>query len=67
MTALAQRAAALLSGDRGALLAAAEEFAGAGYPYQRARTLVLAGGAESASGQHILAALGAVPMAGRDQ
>ena len=66
VTALAQRAAALLAGDRGALLAAAEGFAAAGYPYQRARTLVLAGGAEGAAGQDVLAALGAAPMAGRD-
>jgi hypothetical protein len=64
VTGLTRRAAALLTGDRDALLGAAADFAAAGYPYQQARTLVLAGGAESAIGQGGLAALGAAPMAG---
>ena len=59
-TALAQRATALLDGDRAALLAAATAFADAGYPYQRARTLVFAGGA---GGENQLAAMNASPMA----
>ena len=35
----------------------------AGYPHQRARTLVLAGGTERAAGQEELAAMHAAPMA----
>lgn len=66
VTALAKRAAALLASDRDALLAAADGFAEAGYPYQQARTRILAGGAERAAGQDQLAALSASPMATAD-
>lgn len=60
--AFTQRADALFRADPAALLAAAGAFTRAGYPYQRARTLLLAGGAERATGQEELAAMGAAPM-----
>ncbi|GAA4258830.1 ATP-binding protein [Dactylosporangium darangshiense] len=44
------RAEALLDGDRARLLATADAFEAAGAPYQRARTLLLAGGDEAAIG-----------------
>jgi predicted ATPase/DNA-binding CsgD family transcriptional regulator len=62
-TALTRRAAALLAGDRAALLTTAAAFGHAGYPYQRARTLILAGGDERPAGQDELTAMGATPMA----
>jgi len=39
----------------------AAAFGQASYPYQRARTLVLAGSAQDAAGQDELAAVGAAP------
>ena len=61
--AIADRAAALVSGDRDGLLAAAQRLSAAGCRYQHARTLVLAGGPEQAAGEDELAAMGATPMA----
>jgi predicted ATPase/DNA-binding CsgD family transcriptional regulator len=61
--ALTQRAEALLRADRAALLAAAAAFAQASYPYQQARTLILAGGGQRAAGEDELARMGAAPMA----
>jgi hypothetical protein len=61
--ALTQRAEALLRTDRDALLAAAAAFEHASYPYQRARTLILAGGSQRATGEDELARMGATPMA----
>jgi len=61
--ALTQRAEALLRADRTALLAAAAAFGHASYPYQRARTLILAGGSWRATGDGDLARMGAMPMA----
>jgi predicted ATPase/DNA-binding CsgD family transcriptional regulator len=61
--ALTQRAEALRQADRTALLAAADAFSRASYPYQRARTLILAGGSERAAGEDELARMGATPMA----
>ncbi|WP_433363672.1 LuxR C-terminal-related transcriptional regulator [Actinoplanes sp. CA-142083] len=49
--AIVDRAAALLADDRERLLAAAIAFEAAGCPYQRARTLLLAGGESSAGGE----------------
>jgi predicted ATPase/DNA-binding CsgD family transcriptional regulator len=60
--ALTQRAEALLRPDRGALLAAAAAFERASYPYQRTRTLILAGGSQRVTGEGELAAMGATPM-----
>jgi hypothetical protein len=62
-TALVDRAAALATGDTAGLLDAAAALEAAGCPYQRARTLVLAGGAARAEGEAVLAAIGAAPMA----
>ncbi|GLZ78479.1 hypothetical protein Afil01_32860 [Actinorhabdospora filicis] len=56
--ALLDRARALLDGDRDGLLAAAASFEAAGCGYQRARTLVLAGGEHAAAGADALAELG---------
>jgi len=61
--ALTQRAEALLREDRAALISAAAAFTRASYPYQRARTLILAGGDQRAIGEGQLAAMGATPMA----
>jgi len=61
--ALTQRAEALLRADHAGLLAAAAAFARASYPYQQARTLILADGSQRATGQGQLAAMGATPMA----
>jgi predicted ATPase/DNA-binding CsgD family transcriptional regulator len=57
-TAIVDRAAALLDDDRERLLAIAAVFEAAGCPYQRARTLVLAGGDAAATGDAALADLG---------
>jgi hypothetical protein len=57
--ALADRAGALLAGDRTALLAAAERLRDAGSRYQWARSLVLVGDPHRAEGEAALAALGA--------
>jgi hypothetical protein len=60
--AIVDRADALAAGDTAGLLATAAAFDAAGCPYQRARALVLAGGAERAEGEALLAAMGAAPM-----
>ncbi|WP_155375089.1 ATP-binding protein [Catellatospora vulcania] len=61
--AIVERAQALLDGDRERLLATAAAFDAAGCRYQSARTLVLAGGDDAASGAAAVAALGFAPMA----
>jgi hypothetical protein len=60
--AIVDRSAALVSGDRNAMLAAAEQLRVAGCRYQWARTLVLAGGRDRSRGETELAAMGAAPM-----
>jgi predicted ATPase/DNA-binding CsgD family transcriptional regulator len=60
---IVRRAHALMVDDRTGLLAAASSFQRAGCPYQRARTLVLAGGHHRTQGQTELHALGAAPPA----
>jgi hypothetical protein len=55
------RAAALLDDDRERLLATAAAFDAAGCPYQRARTLTLAGAEPATTGNAILADLGLIP------
>ncbi|AZM44491.1 ATPase [Streptomyces sp. WAC 06738] len=55
------RAEALLDGDLSRLPALAGAFAAAGSPYQAARTLLLAGGDHTATGEAALAGLGLVP------
>jgi hypothetical protein len=57
---IVDRAAALARGDLAGVRALAPAFDQAGCPYQAARTLVLAGGDDAASGAAALAALGAV-------
>ncbi|OZM82802.1 LuxR C-terminal-related transcriptional regulator [Pseudonocardia sp. MH-G8] len=59
-SALLDRAAALVTGDRGGILAAADALDAAGCHYQWARSLVLAGGAEREKGAAAMAALGGV-------
>jgi hypothetical protein len=59
--ALTQRAEALFRRDDADVRGTAAAFGQAGYPYQRARTLVLAGGAQRVTGQGQLAAMGAAP------
>jgi hypothetical protein len=61
-SAIVDRAVAVASGTRGALLRAAEALQTAGWRYQWARTLAFAGGAEAATGRAILAAMGTTPM-----
>jgi predicted ATPase/DNA-binding CsgD family transcriptional regulator len=61
--AIVDRSAALASGDRDGMLAAAQLLGAAGCRYQWARTLVLAGGPERGRGEDELAAMGAMPMA----
>jgi hypothetical protein len=58
--ALVDRAAALASGHRAGVLAAAEALEAAGCRYQWARSLLLAGGPERERGASALAAMGAV-------
>ncbi len=60
-TAILDRAAALLDDDRGRLLTTAVAFEAAGCPYQRARTLILAGGDTASTGNAALADLGLTP------
>jgi hypothetical protein len=57
-TAIVDRAAALLDGDHDGLLATATVFETAGCPYQRARTLILAGGDTAPTGNAALTDLG---------
>ncbi|HEY9378767.1 MAG TPA: hypothetical protein VIQ02_16945, partial [Jiangellaceae bacterium] len=62
-TAIVQRADALLTNSRDALLSTADAFAAAACPYQQARSLVLAGGTERDEGVAILTQLGvAAPL-----
>jgi hypothetical protein len=61
--AIVDRSAALVSGDRNAMMAAAERLSAAGCRYQWARTLVLAGGRDRSRGEAELTAMGAAPMA----
>ena len=60
-TAILDRAAALLDGDHERLLATATAFETAGCPYQRARTLILAGGDTASTGDAALVDLGITP------
>ena len=64
--AMVERAAAIDSGDAEALITTADALDAAGARYQRARTLVFAGGEARAEGREILAAIGAAPMAEPD-
>jgi len=57
-TASVDRADALLSDDRDGVLATAVPFDAAECPYQRARTLVLAGGDEQVEGVAMMTAMG---------
>jgi predicted ATPase/DNA-binding CsgD family transcriptional regulator len=61
-SAIVDRAEALASGDADKLLASAAALDAAGCPYQRARTLVFAGGDARVAGEAIFAAIGAAPM-----
>jgi predicted ATPase/DNA-binding CsgD family transcriptional regulator len=60
--AIVGRAEAIDVGDTDGLVAAADALGAAGCRYQRARTLVFAGGEARAEGQSILAAIHAMPM-----
>jgi hypothetical protein len=62
-SAILDRADALDAGDTNRLLAAADALDVAGCRYQRARTLVFAGGAARAEGEAIMTEIGATPMA----
>jgi predicted ATPase/DNA-binding CsgD family transcriptional regulator len=62
-TAILDRAAALLDDDHERLLRTATAFETAGCPYQRARTLVLAGGDTASTGNAALVDLGLTPAA----
>ncbi|HKE70399.1 MAG TPA: LuxR C-terminal-related transcriptional regulator [Nocardioidaceae bacterium] len=62
-SAMVNRAAAMLDGDRDGLLAAADALDAAGCAYQRARTLILAGGDERVEGEALMTAIGAARMA----
>ena len=61
-SAIVDRAEAIAAGDADKLLATAALLDAASCPYQRARTLVFAGGDARVAGEAILAALGAAPM-----
>jgi hypothetical protein len=61
--AIVERADAIDLGDTQRLLAAAAALGAASCRYQRARTLVLAGGHARTEGEGIMAAIGAAPMA----
>jgi predicted ATPase/DNA-binding CsgD family transcriptional regulator len=62
-TAILDRAAALLDDDHERLLTTAAAFETADCPYQRARTLILAGGDTASTGNAALADLGLTPAA----
>ena len=62
-SAIVERAEAIDVGDTEALVAAAAALEAAGCRYQRARTLVFAGGEARAEGRELMAAIGAAPMA----
>ena len=61
-SAMVTRAVALDASDTDLLLAAAAALDEAGCPYQRARTLILAGGDARVTGEAILTSIGAAPM-----
>jgi predicted ATPase/DNA-binding CsgD family transcriptional regulator len=61
-SAMVDRADALDTGDTDRLLAAADTLRDAGCHYQRARTLVLAGGEARTAGEAILQSIGATPI-----
>ncbi|HEY7042110.1 MAG TPA: hypothetical protein VH419_00420, partial [Nocardioidaceae bacterium] len=61
-SALVDRAAAIDADDTEMLLAAADALSTAGCRYQHARTLVFAGGDARATGEAIMADIGAAPM-----
>ena len=61
-TAILDRAAALLGDDHGRLPAIAAAFETADCPYQRARTLILAGGDTASTGHAALVDLGLTPQ-----
>jgi hypothetical protein len=63
VSALIDRADALDTDDIDGLLAAADALQAAGCRYQRARTLVFAGGEARREGESLLEAIGATPMA----
>ena len=60
---IVDRAQAVANGALTSLPSVAAALAAAGCRYQQARTLVLAGGDHQTSGERILAAIGATPMA----
>ena len=60
--AVVERAVALDAGDHEALLAAATDLDAAGCQFQRARTLILAGGEARAEGEAIMVTIGASAM-----
>ena len=62
-SAIVDRADAIDNGDTDRLSATAAALDATGCRYQRARTLVFAGGAARAEGEAIMAAIGAMPMA----
>jgi hypothetical protein len=62
-TAIVDRAAALLDNDHERLLATATAFQTSECPYQRARTLILAGPDTASTGNAALADLGLTPAA----
>jgi hypothetical protein len=62
-TAILDRAAALLDDDHERLLTTAAAFETAGCPYQRARTLILAGADTASTGNAALIDLGLIPVA----
>jgi predicted ATPase/DNA-binding CsgD family transcriptional regulator len=62
-SAIIDRAGAIDTHHRDGLLAAATALDAAGCRYQRARTLILAGGEPRAEGEAIMTAIGATPMA----
>jgi hypothetical protein len=61
-TAILDRAGALLDDDHERLLTTAAVFESADCPYQRARTLILAGGDTAPAGNAALADLGLTPQ-----
>src|SRR5262245_65238510 len=62
-SAMVNRAAAMLDGDRDGLLAAADALDAAGCAYQRARTLNLPGRDRRVEGEALMTAIGAARMA----
>ncbi|MFE3196017.1 ATP-binding protein [Nocardia sp. NPDC059240] len=60
--AVIDRADALLAKDRDRLLSTATTFGAAGWTYQSARTMILAGGEAAAQGAAMITALGLAPM-----